>query len=129
MTTRTRNLLGVTDFNTRTFSYMGRQPTSLVYGYFENESVITTAAVFYLTVTECQNSHNTQPNGKARPGITQFSLRPVDDRTLLINDPGIVEEHEEYQITYEIFDGSNYKEVFLHHAMGDEDEFYRKFEE
>ena len=56
MTTRTRNLLGVTDFNTRTFSYMGRQPTSLVYGHFENESVITTAAVFYLTVTECQNS-------------------------------------------------------------------------
>lgn len=108
---------------------MGRQPTSLVYGYFENESVITTAAVFYLTVTECQNSQNTQANGKSRAGITQFSLRPVDDRTLLINDPGVVEEHEEYQITYEIFDGPSYKEVFLHHAMGDEDEFYRKFEE
>ena len=32
-------------------------------------------------------------------------------------------------MTYEIFDGPNYSEVFLHHAMGDEDEFYRKFEE
>ena len=53
----------------------------------------------------------------------------MDDRTLLINDPGVVEEHEEYQITYEIFDGPSYKEVFLYHAMGDEDEFYRKFEE
>ena len=70
MTTRTRNLLGVTDFNTKTFSYMGRHPTSLVYGYFENESVLTTAAVFYLTVTECATSQNTQANGKSRAGIT-----------------------------------------------------------
>ena len=48
-------MLGVTDFNTRTFSYMGRQPTSLVYGELENDSVMTTAAVFYLVVTECQS--------------------------------------------------------------------------
>ena len=67
-TTRTRNLLGVTDFNTRTFSYMGRQPTSLVYGDLENDSVMTTAAVFYLVVTECQ-SPQAQAN-KARAGIS-----------------------------------------------------------
>ena len=53
----------------------------------------------------------------------------MGDRTLLINDIGVVEEHEEYQLSYEIFDGPKYTEVFLHHAMGDEDEFYRKFEE
>ena len=89
---------------------------------------MTTAAVFYLVVTECQNNSTSQAN-KARAGISQFSLRPVGDRTLLINDIGVVEEHDEYQLSYEIYDGPKYTEVFLHHAMGDEDEFYRKFEE
>ena len=89
---------------------------------------MTTAAVFYLVVSECQHAQSAHTN-KTRTGISQFSLRPVGDRTLLINDPGIVAEHEEYQLSYEIYDGPNYTEVFLHHAMGDEDEFYRKFEE
>ena len=56
---------------------------------------MTTAAVFYLVVTECQNAQSTNTN-KTRTGISQFSLRPVGERTLLINDPGIVAEHEEY---------------------------------
>ena len=59
MTARQRNLLGVTDFVTKSFNLYGKPISNLVYGIVEGDSVISYAAVFYQTITECQPKNQT----------------------------------------------------------------------
>ena len=96
MTTRQRNLLGITDFEPRSFNFFGKPSTSLVYGTLENESIVSQSAVFYQTITECQprNATSLQDWNKQRQAsINSFSLRPMGDWTLLVSHDGLLQEH------------------------------------
>ena len=49
-----KNILAVTGFSPREFSYMGKQPVTYVYDKIENEQVTSLTAVFYVTQKDCQ---------------------------------------------------------------------------
>ena len=110
-----KNLLGVANFKTATFQYMGVKPSTFIYGETANNSIVDDGPMFYF-----MQSEKPKEQSKSKKGPSSYQLRTVDDLLLLIYDEGVLVDQEDYDLSFSyVSENGEYTEVFLHNAMDD----------